>query len=213
MPYKQIIWDWNGTLLDDAWLCVAAVNALMRERELSPVTVAHYREHFGWPVEAYYRHLGFELDREGFEAMSHRYIALYEARKHECQLHPETEAALKRVQQAGIDQVILSAYLQRTLGEVIAHYGLSPYFSKWIGNADIFAGSKVDNGRAHLASLPHGAHELLIIGDTLHDHEVAQAIGADCFLVANGHTAKHRLEASGCPTFDNTSALLSYLNL
>ena len=33
--YRHVIWDWNGTLLDDAWLCVEVLNGLLARRRRS----------------------------------------------------------------------------------------------------------------------------------------------------------------------------------
>ena len=32
--YAHVIWDWNGTLLDDAWLCVDVMNGVLRAHDL-----------------------------------------------------------------------------------------------------------------------------------------------------------------------------------
>ncbi|NCY21717.1 HAD family hydrolase, partial [bacterium] len=32
--YRHLIWDWNGTLLDDAWLCREIMNGQLRRRGL-----------------------------------------------------------------------------------------------------------------------------------------------------------------------------------
>ena len=87
--YKHILWDWNGTLLDDSWLCVEVLNGLLAERGESPISLETYRTHFNFPVIHFYRFLGFETDPASFEAVSHKFIAGYESRwLEECHLHP-----------------------------------------------------------------------------------------------------------------------------
>ena len=44
MRYKHIIWDWNGTLLDDRWLCVEGINQALVKRDLNPISENKYRE-------------------------------------------------------------------------------------------------------------------------------------------------------------------------
>ena len=39
--YSHILWDWNGTLLDDAWLCVEVMNSMLAERDLPQIGRAH----------------------------------------------------------------------------------------------------------------------------------------------------------------------------
>lgn len=210
--YRHIIWDWNGTLMDDAWLCVEIMNGLLERRSMPVVDLQTYRRHFGFPVKAYYQWLGFDPDKDTFEAISQEYIDAYEERRLECSLHRESTQLLESFRVAGISQSIVSAYHQPTLEEIIAHYELSPYFSQLVGLDNIFASSKVANAKAHRQSLPVADHELLLIGDTLHDLEVAQAIGADCILLAHGHHNRERLAASGAQVLDSFAQLSAHLN-
>lgn len=206
MHYRHIIWDWNGTLMDDAWLCVEVMNDMLARRGKRSVDIDTYRAHFGFPVRAYYDWLGFDPATDSFEAISQEYIDSYNARRFECSLHPGVTELLERFRSAGAEQVILSAYRQETLEEVVSHYGLDHYFSKLIGLDNIYAAGKVDNARAHRSSLPHAGHELLLLGDTLHDFEVAQAIGADCILFSHGHHSHQRLAATGSPVLRGVPA-------
>lgn len=209
--YQHVIWDWNGTLMDDAWLCVQIMNDMLEKRSMPQVDLTTYRQHFGFPVKDYYDWLGFDPATDTFEAISHEYIDAYEQRRLECDLHNEANALLESFREAGTSQVIVSAYRQHTLEEIVAHYGLENYFDRLIGLDNIFAAGKVANAKAHRDSLPYPDHELLLIGDTLHDFEVAQAIRADCVLLAHGHHNRERLEATGAPVFDSFAQVRDHL--
>ena len=54
MRYKHIIWDWNGTLLDDRWLCIEAINKTLTKRNMNTITDNEYVELFCFPVKDYY---------------------------------------------------------------------------------------------------------------------------------------------------------------
>src|SRR5258708_2287908 len=45
MRYRHVIWDWNGTLLDDTWLCVEVLNTLLPDTALPPITLGKYPDH------------------------------------------------------------------------------------------------------------------------------------------------------------------------
>ena len=64
MKYQHIIWDWNGTLLNDAWLFVDIMNGVLSNRKLPLITVDDYRKLFCFPVKDYYKKLGFDLENE-----------------------------------------------------------------------------------------------------------------------------------------------------
>ena len=62
--FTHVIWDWNGTLLDDATACVAAINALLERRLLPQVTHQQYLDIFDFPVRNYYLQLGFDFSKD-----------------------------------------------------------------------------------------------------------------------------------------------------
>jgi phosphoglycolate phosphatase len=201
MRYRHVIWDWNGTLLDDAWLCVEILNQLLREAGRPAISVEQYREHFEFPVVRFYEWLGFDFTTHSFDVVSVRYISEYNRRRYECQLQPGAQATLERLRAAGLEQSVLSAYREDTLREAVTHYGLAPFFSHLSGLDNVRADGKLDRGRAHLRTLDlHEApHTVLLIGDTAHDHEVAEALGADCLLLHHGHMHLARLDGRGAP--------------
>ena len=77
--YKTIIWDWNGTLLNDLDLSVDSVNILLKERNLPTLTVEKYKDIFGFPVIDYYVKAGFDFEKEPFEIPAKQYVKLYAA--------------------------------------------------------------------------------------------------------------------------------------
>lgn len=206
--YQHILWDWNGTLFDDAWFCVSIMNSLLKRRNLPEITVERYQAIFDFPVRDYYLLLGFDFARDSFEDLSVEFMSQYEARRAECTLHTHARQCLAHIHQAGIPQSILSAYPQTTLLELVRQVGLEALFTHIIGLGDIYAHSKVDLGRDWMQQRGYQPSEVLLIGDTIHDFEVAQAIGADCVLVANGHNSAARLQQCGVRVVDSLNALV-----
>ncbi|WP_309387027.1 HAD family hydrolase [Cerasicoccus frondis] len=203
MAYKHVIWDWNGTLMDDGWLCVEIMNGFLTRRGRTAIGMDFYREHFQFPVKRYYDTLAFDEALDPFKQISHEFIDAYEARKRECGLYPDAIEVLSKWHAAGVEQVVLSAYRQPLLIEIIEFYQLTHYFDRLIGLDNIYAEGKTGNAQLHAASIPHAPHELLLIGDTVHDFEVAEAIGADCVLVAHGHNSPERLRATGATVVES----------
>lgn len=198
MPqYSQIIWDWNGTLLDDAWLCIEIINGLLDARGLPMVTQDSYQEQFGFPVVEYYRGLGFDFSRESFTVLADIYTAIYDRRRFECTLHPRALLALDHFHRQGVNQYILSAYEHTRLLEMVAACDIGHFFTRLVGLDDCLASSKVAQGTQLMTALGCAPAEVLLIGDTLHDHEVAAAMGVECLLIPCGHQSHARLVATG----------------
>lgn len=206
--YRHLIWDWNGTLLDDAWLCREIMNGQLRKRGLPVISRERYETVFDFPVERYYRTLGFDWAKESFAEAGTEFILEYEKRKKECRLQAGAKALLQRVEQVGISQAVLSAYAHPTLVEFLGHFGVQGHFRSVAGNRDHYAAGKVEQGLEMLEELHVRPQETVLIGDTTHDAEVARAMGVDCLLIPCGHNSRERLERCGFPLVAGLGDLL-----
>ena len=195
--YRHIIWDWNGTLIDDVWLVVEIMNKMLKKRNLPGIDSKKYREIFDFPVTRYYLKLGFNFSLEPFEELTVEFISEYYARFNECKLFDKVEEVLKEISDRGIGQSILSASKEDVLTEKIRHYGIDKYFCRILGLDNHYAESKVDRGKKWIAELNLNPQDVLLIGDTTHDYIVSKHIGSDCLLIANGHYNYERLTKSG----------------
>ncbi|MFA7419015.1 MAG: HAD family hydrolase [Melioribacteraceae bacterium] len=206
--YKHIIWDWNGTIIDDVDLCVVLINWLLTERNLKTISKDEYKNIFTIPVKNYYAALGFNFEKESFEIIGRKWIEEYERRKFECKAYPGIVEVMEKIKNLGIGQSILSAYSQHTLEEMADHFGLTKYFSHIVGLDNIYAAGKLHLGQQLIKKLGNGKGETLMIGDTEHDFEVATEMGADCVLLSGGHYDRKRLETLGVKVIDSISELL-----
>ena len=95
MKYKHIIWDWNGTLVDDTWLFVDIMNGVLKDRNLNGITLQDYRNVFDFPVKDYYIKLGFDFAEEAFESSGLDFIKIYDSRKYMLTLSKSTVSETK----------------------------------------------------------------------------------------------------------------------
>jgi len=208
--YKHIIWDWNGTLFDDAWLCVEIINGMLTRRGLAPLTLERYQAIFDFPVIDYYRQAGFNFEAEPFEQVSTEFITTYEARREACGVRASLVEVLHRNAAQGVGQSILSAARHDFLQQAVANFALTPLFSSINGVDDHHAFGKVELGRRWAAESGLDLSEAVFIGDTIHDYEVAQAIGVDCCLIPGGHQNLERLKASGAKVLESEQAIQGF---
>ncbi|MBN1300602.1 MAG: HAD family hydrolase [Melioribacteraceae bacterium] len=206
--YKHVIWDWNGTLLNDVELCCSIMNNLLAVREMKLITLQEYKEVFTFPVKEYYKRVGHDISDENWEILSYEFIDEYEERKGECMLYENAVKVLDKIEKLGISQSVLSAYSQNTLEELITKFGLRKYFIKLVGLDNIYAESKLENGIRWMNELGYNKGEVLLIGDTVHDYEVANAIGAESLLIAEGHQANSKLMECSSNLIDSLNELL-----
>jgi phosphoglycolate phosphatase len=206
--YTHIIWDWNGTLLDDAWLCVDVMNGMLKERDLPQKTVEEYKELFDFPVKDYYVKLGYDFDKEPFDEVGMEFIARYNRRQGETMLHPEVKEVLARIAANGFSQNILSAREHNELLSETKSLGVFAYFDRIQGLDDHYAHGKTDVGLHLVQEIGVAKENMLFIGDTRHDAEVAAEIGIDCILVPNGHHSEERLRSLGVKMIHSLNDLI-----
>ncbi|MBE5816646.1 MAG: HAD family hydrolase [Clostridiales bacterium] len=190
--YSHIIWDFNGTILDDVRLGMDCANMLLLRRNLKPMTgVDDYRERFHFPIKEYYRELGFDFEKESYDVLAREWVDLYEARSNEARLIPGVRELIRKFVLCGTKQIVLSATEEGMLIGQLSNLRIYQYFDEVIGQSDIRAGSKVQTALEWMKRVQ--PKNVLMIGDTDHDYEVAQKIGVQCLLVASGHQSYNKL--------------------
>lgn len=209
--YTHVVWDFNGTILDDMDIGIEAANHMLRARGLPEIQNREaYRSLMRFPVRDYYADLGFDLAKEDYyTVLAPEWVALYEAAVDTCGPVPEVAETLAAVQDRGIKQLVLSAANLTQLTDLLGRLGVSHYFEEILGVSDFYAAGKTGLAEAWRARHPDAVP--LFIGDTDHDALAAEAMGADCLLFTGGHQTKKRLSACGKPLIDRIGALLEYL--
>lgn len=186
-----LIWDYNGTIVDDAELCLAIENKMLRERGMKyGYSMEEYQHMFCFPVQSYYRKLGYDFQNESYEALSVEFNRLYDQDFSSCSLIPHVKEKLEEAKSKRFRCIIISASRQDKLEAQIRLQGLDGYFEAVLGIDNLLAGSKVERAKKWIDDSRIDPAECRLIGDTLHDLETAQAIGVrHCTLVAQGHQA------------------------
>ena len=205
-PCRWIIWDWNGTLLDDTAAALDAFNAQLTARGCRKIALDFYRAHFAFPVKPFYALCGIDLAHEDWDRIAREYHAAY-AREPKA-LNREAVAALERVKAAGVRQCVLSALRQDLLEAAIEEAGIRGYFDFVYGTDNLDGAGKMDRAHELMAQLygrgrasRPATSDIVVIGDALHDREVADALGVRCVLCAQGGHCAERLRAVA-PTGD-----------
>lgn len=200
-PIRQVLWDWNGTLLDDLTYAIGVRNRTFPAFGLPRIgSVAEYHRQFTFPVRRYYERAG--VTDETFVAVAHAWMAEYVRGFDAVPLHGDAVETLARFAAAGVRQAVLSATRRDMLESQIARFPIRAYFTDVLGLSDIYARSKEAVGLDYLARCGVPAASTLMIGDTLHDAEVARAMGTGCVLVARGHQSRETLLTAGVPVMD-----------
>lgn len=203
----DIIWDWNGTLLNDLHYCIDTINILLGKRNLPLLDHNRYREVFSFPVKEYYRQIGFDFNTEDFEGPAAEFTDLYRSKVKACPLHDEAKNVLHFFKQKRVRQFVLSAMEQEMLELTLRQKGIYNFFYGIAGLDDHYAVSKIDTGYQLLNEYQILPGNALMIGDTTHDFEVAKALGVRCVLISDGHQSEKRLRETGAPVLNSLGDL------
>jgi phosphoglycolate phosphatase len=208
---KAIIWDWNGTLLDDLKISIAAMNQMLEKRNQPLLKKEKYKEIFTFPVRDYYSRAGLHFADEQWDEVAMEFIAGYRATVSGAAVHAQCSDLLRYLALANYRQFVLSAMQHDFLIETIGSRLDLNLFEEIVGLNNHYAHTKVDNAIALVKKTGLDRDEILMIGDTLHDFEVAEAAGIMCILFSGGHHSRARLKTSGTLVIDELDELRRWL--
>jgi len=203
--YKHIIWDWNGTLFDDASLTLSIMNGMLSKRGLPNLSKEIYADVFDFPVKDYYQEIGWDFEKHSFESLSDEFIFEYYRRHREC---PLRDGAKDILRSNSIPQSILTASKQSDIDLLVKHFGLDDLFTGVNGLDNHHAAGKLEIGKKWVKELVIESKQILMVGDTTHDAELAKDLGMDCVLIVGGHQSRDRLEKCGVPVISELQELV-----
>ena len=208
MKYKYIIWDWNGTILDDLQVNFEVENTLLSRRGRKLIKdIEEYQEKFQFPIIKFYESLDFDLENEKFEEIAREYVLEFDERFYELEIFPDAENVIREFKYKGIEQIILSQTEQRWLEKQVRVHDIDYLFTELLGARDIYVKGKVGIALGWITQNDIDTSQVLMVGDTLHDYEVAETIGCDCILIARGHQSKERLSETGAVVLESIEEL------
>lgn len=208
----HILWDWNGTLVNDMDLCVYVTNLFMQEHHNKQITREFYQQEFTFPVINFYHAIGFDFKNITFEQMAEDWISTY--KKHfqsKSSLNGPVQETLEYIRSKGLKQSIFSACEIHLLNHSINHLNLEHFFHLIHGVDNNQASGKEALAKQIILDNHIIPEETILFGDTVHDYEVAQNTGMSCVLIANGHQHSKRLQKTGAPILEHIGQVPDYL--
>jgi len=205
---RHIIWDWNGTLLDDTWLTVHAASTVLeafgKPRDL---TIEDWRQVATRPlIDTYVHLLGTEIDEEQWESLAQIWLDAYLSRQPEVGLNPMALSALEDAASMGLTQSIVSLHTESELRAEVGALGIADLFTHICGSRVSWGERRPPKSaevRSQLQDLGVDPREALMIGDMEDDAREARDAGVRVVLVPTGDTSRERLVASGFPLADS----------
>ncbi|MEU4605634.1 HAD family hydrolase [Kribbella sp. NPDC023972] len=211
---SHVVWDWNGTLLNDNDAVLAAVNAVCADFGRPGLTWAEWQAVYARPMRGSYEQILHRvLDDEEWARVDKLYHERYDAILHTCELATGVPDELRRLAETGRTQSLLSMWFHARLVPTIEQFGLTEYFSRVDGlPGDVGGGSKTESMRLHLEAQALDPADVVLIGDVVDDAVAAQAVGTGCILVTTGAMTRTALETTGVPVTNSVQEALRLLD-
>ena len=94
---------------------------------------------------------------------------------------------------------------------IIIYYKIEHYFKAISGIAHYYADSKIEIATQQRTLINYKDNEILMVGDSMHDYEVATKLNLKCILFSGGHYEKNRLLKANCIIIDDVLDVMEYL--
>jgi phosphoglycolate phosphatase-like HAD superfamily hydrolase len=190
---RHLVWDWNGTLLDDLEIVIEAVNRSIASFGGKPITADDYRDHYTRPVRHFYDNLfGRVIDDEEWLRLNTGFHDAYFELAEEVELARGARAAMDALEASGWTQSLLSMSPQDWLDGIVDRLGLTERFELVDGLSGPTGGLKAVHLEGHLAALAVPGKSAVVVGDTPDDVAAARHVGAMPILF---HGGSHHLDA------------------
>ncbi|MFB7589470.1 HAD family hydrolase [Streptomyces sp. NPDC056169] len=207
---KHLVWDWNGTLLDDIGAVIGASNAAFAEIGLAPITLEQYRELYTVPVPKFYERLMGRLPTdEEWTVMDGAFHRHYWARAEGCGLTLGAAELLAARQDSGLTQSLLSLAPHAELIPLVRRHGIAERFLRMDGRVGDSTDGKSGHMVRHLEALRVPADRVVVIGDAADDAVAAAHVGAQAVLYTGGSHSRASLERVGVPVVDSLAEAVS----
>ena len=205
--YDTVIWDFNGTILDDLSMCLKIINSILKEHQLPLLTKKTYLEVFRFPIESYYDDIGLTACAP-FSELAKIFSEQYVNSVAKMACFSDIAPTVKALTKLGIKQVVISASNHELLIQQMKDLKIAEYFEEILGISDIYAAGKTEiavNWRKI-----NKLDRVLWVGDTDHDYEIAKLIRADCVLIARGHVSAERLHKTKALVLDDAQSIVAF---
>lgn len=195
--YDWILWDWNGTLIDDVHLSYDIFSNIQSMEGREVISLEQYRRLLCHPVKTFYERIGYDFSVVDYDSLARTFHQQYLARVFDCALHTGAREILSLVRERGVQQGILSALPQEMLVATVTHLGVAEFMNGLTSPSSHHAHGKIDEARAWVQEAGVDPEKILLIGDSEHDADVAREVGFQCVLVSSGYQHEDVLSQTG----------------
>ena len=189
--FKNLIFDWSGTLVDDLALTLDASNYVFSQYGKPCMDRDEFRAEFQLPYPDYYARV---LPQADLNELEDHFRYAFRVSNAPVEVLPNAREFLEFCRARGVRCFILTSVDAKEFDIQCRELGMMEYFEA------IHAGIRHKDAHIHTLLAQHGlhAHETAFIGDMQHDIETAHHAGITSIAVLTGQAGHHR-SGPACP--------------
>lgn len=197
---KLVVFDWNGTLLNDARICLIADNHVIKAFGGEAITISTYRKTIIIPaINFYSQHIpnSEKLDLNKLSTTFHNH---YETVALKAKLRTNAKKLLQILDKNNINSIILSNHTISGINDQLKRLKIEKYFSAVLANPSINTSMKKRNKKekleVYLREKKYKTEEIIIVGDSPEEVEIGKQLGIKSIAIVKGFYDKSRLVKS-----------------
>ncbi len=210
MKYSLVLWDYNGTIMDDVHAALGSVNDMLTKRGQPTIDIERYYSAIVTPIWGFYQEV-FEPGSITMEEAIAEFASGCKKHQKSNPLMQGVEDTIRYLYDSGVRQAVVSSSNVDLITDSLRSLGIDNYFHRILGLSDFYVGDKVFLAKEYLEETDTDASKVLVIGDTLMDYQMSRELNCDCVLLSAGHQSKTCLLTAGVPVIDSLSELIKYV--
>lgn len=197
---KNLVFDWNCTLLDDIGALHQCTNQLLEGVSHPPVSLEFFQNHYDIPFRRLYNNLGLTDDqtRQLIEANNTQFHDLYESLARQTELRDGAVWVLQQAKAHNVATYILSNHLVDPIRMQLKRLGIENFFEEVLAYGDRAAQqarhmTKGEQLRQFMEGQDINGGNTIIIGDSVEEIEIAEEQGLISVAITGGCVSEERL--------------------
>jgi phosphoglycolate phosphatase len=195
MRYALLVFDWDGTLIDSAAAIVHSIQSACRDLGLPVPDHARASHVIGLGLQDALAYAVPGLPKADYGRMVERYRVHFLARDAAIPLFPGATAMLSALRDDGHVLAVATGKSRKGLARALDNTGLRPLFAASRCADECSPKPAPDMLLELMDELGTNEANTLMIGDTVHDLQMAEHAGVPAVAVSYGAHAKSDLEA------------------
>lgn len=199
---RLVAFDWNGTILSDTIACMVADDAALVCLGYKPIGLKKFQETFEIPLLKFYEKVGVDTNvpKDKYKESETIFHKVYEERAAKSRTRAGVRDLLEWLKEHKVKCIIFSNHLPESIQRHLKRLKIAHYFETIIANTHehevLFKRAKGEKLKAYLSEKGVNPKQVLIVGDTTEEIEIARELGGISVALTDGYNSTPRLKAA-----------------